>query len=159
MQDWLNHVGLRMPVGAELRCPYRLGSAVNLRLRTMAEARDVLGDLRERTAAPFHHKNREISMFVTVLQSRERRARNRLLLRAVEELRNNVRDSDDFRATRMKKPYDLVCWRSLSVVLCGRKRASFDADREDILFVDGWWEAKLFDISREDLDEKIRQSA
>lgn len=94
------HVGLKMLVGVELRCPYRLGSMVNLRLRTMAEARDVLDDLRERTGPTFHHKNREINMFVTLLQSRERRTRNRLLLRAPEGLR----DSGDCKATRMKKP-------------------------------------------------------
>lgn len=45
------------------------------------------------------------------------------------------------------------------MVFCGKKRAAFDADREEMLFVDGWWEAKLFEISREEVGERIRQSA
>lgn len=134
--EWLKHANFRMPAGAELRCPYRLGSTVNLRLRSAMEACDVLGDLRERAVAPFKYKGCELNMSVT-LQTRERRTRNRLLLRAAELLRDSLRDAEDFKAARMKKPHDHVCWRSSSVVLCGRKRATFDAEKEEMVFEGG----------------------
>lgn len=53
-----------------------------------------------------------------------------MLLQSAELLRDSLKDTEGFGVARAKKPYDLVCWRSSLVVICGRKRISYNSEKQ-----------------------------
>lgn len=117
---WLDAVRFTFLVTAEIICPYRLTSVLNARFRSSSEAPDTLELLRP-LAKPFMETGRELNMC-------ERSARNGMLLQKAEALRDAAR-TQELRHMHSKRPYDVVCWRSASVLLCRRKRAHFDENR------------------------------
>lgn len=64
-----------LPFGSELTCAYRLTSAVNLKLKTPQQARDVLHELPLMTNHGFIYKGRPLTMWAAMLQTRVRRGR------------------------------------------------------------------------------------
>lgn len=104
---------------AEIICPSRLTSAVK-RFRRPSEARDNL-ELRP-LAKPV------VYLWASMLQTRERWARNRILLQIAGTPRDAVK-TEDFKQVHSKRPYAFVCWMSASVVLRGRRRAHFGENR------------------------------
>lgn len=61
-----------------------------------------------------------------------------MLVQSAEALRGGLKDTVDLKVVKKKRPYDLVCRRSSSVVLCGRKRVWFDPDKVTMNFCNDW---------------------
>lgn len=130
---------------------------MNLKWRTPQEARDVLDELRPLTDQEFVFKGRTLSMYAAMLQTRERRTRNRMLLQTAEALRAALKDTAELQRVKAKRPYDLVCWRSPSVVVCGR--VSFDPDKVLMTFQPDWWGPALSGSPREEIEETVGRIA
>lgn len=81
---------------------------------------------------------RPLSVWAAMLQTRERRTRNRMLLQTAEALRDGLKGTEEMQRVKVEKPYDLLCRRSSSVVLCGRKRVFFDPDKVIMNLCDDW---------------------
>lgn len=67
---WPDSVRYMLPPGAELGCPYKFTSAVNLKYLSAADARSNLDILRAHTGSPFVYKRREPNIYVTMLQTK-----------------------------------------------------------------------------------------
>lgn len=137
-RSWLEAVRCVIPASVEVICPYKSTSAINLRHRSSAEARDALEILRlVMQARTFQFKGKLLEMRVVMLQTRECRARNRILLQSAEILRDAEKHDID-QHIHLKKPYAFV-WRGASLIFCGKIKARFNEDRIANDFEEGRW--------------------
>lgn len=136
VRDFLKHIRVREP--PKLESPYLLGSVVHAKFQTMQELRAHVDQIRllDQTARTF----RGHVMWATVPQTKERRARNRRLLRATEVLQKY----SVVQTLKSKPAYKLVCWRNATVVM-GHKRVCTISDGGSMVaWLPEWYSADLY---------------
>lgn len=91
-----------------------------------------------------------------MFQTQEKRTRNRLLLQTAL-FRNALKAAgedhpkENFADLHRRKPCWFICWRCLSIAVCGKKRAHFDEDRIAMVVEPEWYDHRIFATAQADL--------
>lgn len=80
------------------------------------------------------------TFWATVRQPKERRTRNRKLLRVAEVLQK----CSKLAQVKEKTSFDLVCWRSSTVVLGSRRIVSVKEPDNNFTWADNWYTPDLY---------------
>lgn len=128
------------------QAPYLLGSCGHLRLHRDLAHR-VLQEIRSRDY--FMTVNGErLKVWATLQKPREIRERSKKLIRMAAVLQASLRSPD-----QVQENYKVVCWRSSSVVILGRKVCSLNDNTVSIEA--DWYDPNLWTTTKEALEQSL----
>lgn len=131
---FLQHVGARPPVPPE--SPYRATAVIHLKSTNAVGARAFVQSVRD---LPSRVQEGRV-FWATVRHPKERRARNRKVLKATEVLQKHSK----FAQVKEKTASDMVCWRSPTIVLVSRRIVTVREPDSIYIWADGWYSADLY---------------
>jgi len=138
-KEFLSHAGVLPAVPAD--APHRVTSAVHFKLPCPEDARSFVSAVRDLPTREYQGRH----FWATTRATKERRTRNRNLLIAAEASQKYSK----FANVQNKKAFDLVCWRSSSIVLGSRKVVEVREPDNNYNWMGDWYSADLYAEKKE----------
>lgn len=135
-----------------VRSPYILSSQLHIKCSSAVQARQVVAALGEQ---PLECKIQgfDLELYVNLHKTPAQKDRSRRLMRMTAKIQS-------FSTTTAKTTptWQLLCWRSASIVVDNFRVLKLTIDNRDISFSEGWWSSDRFTSAQATIEAAIRET-
>lgn len=126
-------------------------------VNTNAEmVRRIIAEARQHQGRPFTMGGKPYKLRVTLQKTKEERDKNRRLVKLEEVVYMCLREED---SERSNQPWQMVCWRTATVIAHGKRTMSLNRDHETLtMSADGWWRQDWYRYAKAEIHMKTKKA-
>lgn len=119
-------------------------------------ARRIIAETRPHQGRAVSMGGQKYKLRVTLLKTKEERDRNRRLVRLEEAVHDGLKKQD---IERKKGPWQLICWRTSTVVVHGKRTITLNKDHETInIGADDWWKEDYYSQTKDTIVQRSEEA-
>lgn len=129
--------------------PFHLSSFALVHTST-SNGRKIIAEARQIQGRQVQYGGTTYSLRISIQKTKEERDRNRRLVKIAAAVQNNLRRET---AEAKKEAWQLVCWRTATVVVAGKRTAVLSKDHETLKFSsDDWWRNDIYGAPKAEVE-------